>query len=87
MEKRSFFAILPDSLFEEFDIHLKQLEEVHQVVRKSNFKEKGNKFNMPGNTFHLSYEKGGKYKAFLKEVRILWAQFNTKYPKTSWKGK
>ena len=41
-----------------------------------------------GDTYHISYEpKGGKYKAFCKELRILWSDFNYKHPKTAWKGK
>ena len=87
METRSFFAIIPDSLWNEFDLEVKKLEEKHQLVRGSDFVSKGNKFQMTGNTHKISYEKGGKYKSFTKELRVFWGEFNNKHPKTTWKGK
>lgn len=88
INNRSHFIILPTSLYDEFNEELKKLEEKNQLIRNGEVKQKSNKFGMTGDTYHISYEpKGGKYKAFCKELRILWSDFNYKHPKTAWKGK
>jgi hypothetical protein len=87
MEKKSLFIILPDSLLSEFIEQLAFLEQLYGVKRHTHNKEKGNKYNMIGNTTCLEYSQGGKYSAFKKEISTLWTEFNKKYPKTSWNGK
>lgn len=88
IKKRSHFIILPPSLYEEFNNELKNLEAKNSLIRNSEYHQKSNQYSMTGDTYHISYEnKGGKYQAFCKELRILWENFNKKHPKTIWKGK
>jgi hypothetical protein len=64
------------------------LEKNNQLIRNVEIKEKSNKFGMSGDTYRIGYElKGGKYKSFCKELKLLWFNFNQKHPKTAWKGK
>jgi hypothetical protein len=82
----AFFAILPDSLFEEFKKDVLMLEQTCGLVLQSQSKEKSNSYNMKGNTYHFSYEKKGKYKQFEKELKLVWLKINEKYPQTQWRG-
>lgn len=83
----AFFAILPDSLYEEFEKDILMVEQTCGLVRQSQSKEKGNSYGMKGNTYHFSYDKKGKYKLFEKELKVVWLKMNEKYPQTQWRGK
>jgi hypothetical protein len=87
MTYRTFFAIIPTSLYQEFIEKLTELEEQHEVSRDEPVKTKGNNFGMTGDTYHFSYEKKGKYSVFQHELRVFWSEFNKVHPKTCWKGK
>lgn len=62
----SFFAILPDSLYEEFEKYLVMMEKSCSLIRQSQNKEKGNKYGMIGNTYITYYEKRVNIKDFRK---------------------
>ncbi len=80
-------AILPENLFDEFNVEITKLENEFGVIRTHITVTTGNNKMMNGNTYTIFYTSKGKIKTFLKSVNSLCLVFNKKYPKTSWKGK